>query len=369
MEDSKTLLFYLLSVVGLIVVSILFAGRPEEPGVEPLPATAIATKSEVTPSQLENQPKECASPPQKMVIGYIPEMAALAGDGLILSGTVYAADFVTPLPGAWIEVWPESMRSQYPPYSPYERFQTDGTGQYEVSIPRPDRDKLNYIHYWVSYPNSCPLLIEVNFIPDPAPGDPLSVFPELGLEQTEMAGSILRGSIDIVLPIPPPITPTSLPVELTETEGTFGEKLTISGTVYAADCLTPLSGILIEVWHADPEGHYSFASPSYFRGKIWTDAAGHYEFTSLKPARIYRHFHQSDQDYLQLYIYYRLSYQDQEPLLTRLSLADDLFLKELPAPSPGLTISLIKQMGPSGPEWQSRVNLRLPYGPERIKLC
>ena len=132
--------------------------------------------------------------------------------------------------------------------------------------------------------------------------------------------------------------------------------MSISGTVYAADCLTPLPGVLIEIWHEDSEGHYNFASPLYFRGKLRTDAAGHYEFTSLKPARIYRHFHQSDQDYLPFYIYYRLSYQDQEPLLTRLSLADDLFLKELPAPSPGLTIPLIKQMGPDGPEWQGRAN-------------
>jgi hypothetical protein len=215
MEDSKTLLFYLLSVVGLIVVSILFTGRPEEPGIDPLPATAIATKNEVTPSQSENQPEVCASSPQKLVIGYIPERAALTGDSLLLSGTIYAADFITPLPDLWVDIWLAPARSQEAPYYPlanmfYKRFQTDGTGQYQVTIPEPDRYNLDQVRYWVNDPNDCRLLIELTFILESAPGDPASASPKpmkLGQAQTEIAGSILRGPIDIVLPVPPPISP------------------------------------------------------------------------------------------------------------------------------------------------------------------
>jgi hypothetical protein len=159
MEDTKTLLFYLLGLAGLIIVSILFTGRPEEPGVEPLLATSSPTKSAITPGQPENQPKACALPPQKLV---------------------------------------------------YKRLQTDRAGQYDVTIPRPDRHELNQVRYWVSDANDCPLLIELTFIPEPTPGNAASAFPKLmksGLAPTETAGSILRGPIDIVLPVPPRITP------------------------------------------------------------------------------------------------------------------------------------------------------------------
>ncbi|NEP83692.1 MAG: dioxygenase, partial [Okeania sp. SIO3B3] len=45
-----------------------------------------------------------------------------------------------------------------------------------------------------------------------------------------------------------------------------GTRLTITGTVFAADCETPLPNALVEVWHADTSGSYDFSEAWLLRG-------------------------------------------------------------------------------------------------------
>jgi catechol 1,2-dioxygenase len=71
-----------------------------------------------------------------------------------------------------------------------------------------------------------------------------------------------------------------------------GQKLILRGAVYSEDCHTPLPGTLIEIWHADNEGHYDkkrpgdfleAAPPFHLRGMLKTDAKGRYEIQTIVP--------------------------------------------------------------------------------------
>ena len=168
MEDLKAVLFYLLGLAGLIVASILFTGQAE---------VVVNELSTVTP--IKAGQSDCV--PTAMTIAYIytpnsPYTTTLAppdlkGDRLIVSGTVYSADRVTPLPGALLEVW------QADAYGQFERLraqmQTDANGRYEFTTIKPGHYKVDcqflpaHIHYRVSYLDSQPLLTSLFFAGDP----------------------------------------------------------------------------------------------------------------------------------------------------------------------------------------------------------
>ena len=74
--------------------------------------------------------------------------------------------------------------------------------------------------------------------------------------------------------------------------GEPGIPLLISGTVVAPDGKTPLSGVVIYAYHTDATGHYRRVGQSgeagesdpRLRGWVRTDANGHFEFATIKPA-------------------------------------------------------------------------------------
>ena len=68
-----------------------------------------------------------------------------------------------------------------------------------------------------------------------------------------------------------------------------GEKLTVSGVVFAPDGKTPIKDASIYVYHTDAKGVYtpgptSDNRNSRLRGYMRTDAAGKYEYATIKPA-------------------------------------------------------------------------------------
>jgi catechol 1,2-dioxygenase len=75
--------------------------------------------------------------------------------------------------------------------------------------------------------------------------------------------------------------------------GEAGEVLVLFGTVYAPDCRTPLPGTLLDVWQADHAGQYDIKEPASLtdrtplrlRGRLLTDAQGHYEIETIVPGR------------------------------------------------------------------------------------
>lgn len=72
-----------------------------------------------------------------------------------------------------------------------------------------------------------------------------------------------------------------------------GERLIVTGTVFSADCRTPLPGALIEVWQANHAGVYDTQTPGNFteatkfhlRGMLYTNAKGQYEIETIVPGR------------------------------------------------------------------------------------
>lgn len=72
-----------------------------------------------------------------------------------------------------------------------------------------------------------------------------------------------------------------------------GERLTLSGIVYANDCTTPIAGVMVDVWAANTTGCYNNSnqcSPHAddrfnLRGRMLTNANGAYAFSTVKPGR------------------------------------------------------------------------------------
>jgi protocatechuate 3,4-dioxygenase beta subunit len=82
--------------------------------------------------------------------------------------------------------------------------------------------------------------------------------------------------------------------ELTRTaetvaKGRGGQRLVVSGTVYRADCATPLAGASIEVWQTNAEGEYGPRQGGgderccYLAAALRTDERGRYELHTVKP--------------------------------------------------------------------------------------
>jgi len=71
--------------------------------------------------------------------------------------------------------------------------------------------------------------------------------------------------------------------------GRGGQRLVVAGTVYAADCTTPLAGATIEVWQTNAAGEYGPGQQGgggqccYLAAALRTDARGRYRIETVKP--------------------------------------------------------------------------------------
>ncbi len=66
-----------------------------------------------------------------------------------------------------------------------------------------------------------------------------------------------------------------------------GERLVISGHVFAPDGETPVPGIIVYAYHTDATGHYTkngTMRPPRLQGWAKTDAQGRFEFRTIRPA-------------------------------------------------------------------------------------
>ena len=65
--------------------------------------------------------------------------------------------------------------------------------------------------------------------------------------------------------------------------GASAETLVLEGLIVTPDC-RPVAGAVIDIWHCDDRGRYDNSGFRY-RGHQFTDAAGAYRFTTIRPPR------------------------------------------------------------------------------------
>ena len=136
-----------------------------------------------------------------------------------------------------------------------------------------------------------------------------------------------------------------------------GDRMKITGTIYASDCVTPLAGAIIQVRHADSEGNYDRTPPFDLVGQIQADEAGRYEFSSIRPSG-YRAGGASRP----AHIHTRVTANDGRVLVTEMLFADDPLLQGADVP-PAIVIELVEQDEADGPMLYGTFNIVLPVAP------
>lgn len=87
----------------------------------------------------------------------------------------------------------------------------------------------------------------------------------------------------------PQVADKNAPSKITiATKDEPGERLMVTGRVFGADGKTPLAGASVYVYHTDAKGLYTPDTNDNrnprLRGYLRTDAQGHYEYSTIKPA-------------------------------------------------------------------------------------
>ena len=114
-------------------------------------------------------------------------------------------------------------------------------------------------------------------------------------------------------------------------EGSTGEIMHLSGTVFQKDGKTPLSNVLIECWQCDEHEHYDNASDDYlFRGAVKTGKDGRYEFKTIVPVP-----YKDGEDWRPAHIHMRISSAGHQDLITQIYFKGDPHIeKDASANSP-----------------------------------
>ena len=101
--------------------------------------------------------------------------------------------------------------------------------------------------------------------------------------------------------------------------GLSGSEITLQGTVYGPDCVTPLPNALVEIWHCNTEGEYDNDSSAFRqRGKWKTDQNGNYSFKTILPGK-----YLNGQLYRPAHIHFRVTEKNSRELVSQLYFQGD----------------------------------------------
>jgi len=102
----------------------------------------------------------------------------------------------------------------------------------------------------------------------------------------------------------------------------LGQPLIIRGTVFGGDCKSAISGVLLDIWQADANGHYHNENENYrLRGQVLTDKNGRYEFASILPGR-----YKQGGGFRPAHIHFVVAHADFKELTTQLYFKGDPYL-------------------------------------------
>ncbi len=131
--------------------------------------------------------------------------------------------------------------------------------------------------------------------------------------------------------------------------GVTGDLLQVVGVVYAADCTTPLSGAVVDVWQADSDGVYDNTGFT-LRARMRTEACGRYRFDTILPGNY---------DTRPRHIHYKVSHPDGLGLTTQLYFAGEEFNDTDPYVRESLIKPLDRVTGQEGAVWVCRFDIVL----------
>lgn len=126
------------------------------------------------------------------------------------------------------------------------------------------------------------------------------------------------------------------------TDGKPGAKLTVRGTVFGCDCVTPLAGAVVDVWQADDAGAYDNTG-FVLRGRMLTDAQGRYQLETILPG-----LYLNGSTYRPRHIHYKVSHPNGTALTTQLYFAGDPWIASDAFVKDSLVMPLSESVGPSG---------------------
>lgn len=109
--------------------------------------------------------------------------------------------------------------------------------------------------------------------------------------------------------------------------GEQGTPLLVTGRVWSIQTRKPLSGAVLEIWHANDKGRYDNDDSSHppatdsfvNRARLITDENGRYEFESIHPGR----YRISDTAWRPAHVHYMVAYPNHKTLITQLYFAGD----------------------------------------------
>ena len=96
-----------------------------------------------------------------------------------------------------------------------------------------------------------------------------------------------------------------------------GQRLIISGTVYAQDCITTVPNALLDIWHANDAGQYDNTGYN-LRGQLHADANGNYQYETILPGK-----YLNGSSYRPRHIHLKVSAPDFDDLTTQLYFQGD----------------------------------------------
>jgi protocatechuate 3,4-dioxygenase beta subunit len=137
-----------------------------------------------------------------------------------------------------------------------------------------------------------------------------------------------------------------------------GERLIVTGTVFAADC-TPLAGVAIQVWQTNADGVYGPGQGTnedqccYFGGDLQTDSAGRYVFETIKPAP-----YKGEASPPPAHIHFKLSHPNARDVETEMLFKGDPHLGA--GSDPALVVALSTEEGPDGPSLHGVFDIVMP---------
>jgi catechol 1,2-dioxygenase len=143
----------------------------------------------------------------------------------------------------------------------------------------------------------------------------------------------------------------------TAAKGRDGQRLVVSGTVYAEDCTTPLAGASIEVWQTTAAGEYGPGQGTsderccYLAAALRTDQRGRYRFETVKPGH-----YKGEERPPPAHIHFEVRHPGAAGVLTELLFEGDPWLGPDP---PGAVVRLERVPGSDPPAMAARFDIVL----------